>query len=386
MQLFNVLEGLKLPSYQANQYTFRSQLNVLFVNPEATGGNFYKMMLPYAVLRNTQIVSTAMTGWNKYNPVKRFRTEDKAPLHSIQIVWSDTIVLPFTNQPVHEFVEMAKTINPNTIVIMHVDFDFIDLPKTHPLKDAFGVDKVDVIINNIKACDKIIVSNAKLASHLIARLQEKGHEISRDKFGVQLLCADEELMLDGVRLKPSKDDVFTLCVLAGDNQWNDIEACIPALLEVKKKHKNNLKIVFFGINKNKEGWGKLVKGLEYIPEGAVPIWKYYAKLADINPHAVLVPSDCSEYTQRSTDYKRFIDCALLGLPIITPKTNPFDVLLKHNETGYLYQNDSELKTILDDLIANPKQPQQVGGSAKVYVEDHLSYNRDKIQRLINLLG
>ena len=386
MQLFNVLDNLKLPANQAVQYAYRSNLNILFVNPEATGGNWYKMIVPFTILKNTSVVNTAISGWEKYNPIKRFRNEDKSPLNSVQIIWADTMVLPFTNQPLSEFIDMAKTINPNVIVVYHIDFDFLDLPATHPLKDAFTLDKNNVIIANIKAADKVVVTNSKLATHLITRLQEMGHEISRDKFGVQLLCYDEDLFLDGVRFKPSKDDTFTLCVLAGDNQWSDIEAAIPMLIEAKKKHKNNLKIVFFGINKNKNGWTKLVKGLEYIPEGAEPIWKYYQTLADINPHLVLIPSDKSDFTLRSADYKRFIDCAMLGYPVITPKTNPYDVLIKHGENGFVYENDQEFASILDTLIDNPKDAEIVGGAAKVYVEDNFSYNRDKLQRLINLLG
>lgn len=386
MQLFDVLESLKLSANQASQYVYRSKLNVLFVNPEATGGNFYKMMLPFEVLKTTSVVSTAITGWSKYNPIKRFRSDDKSPINSYQVVWSDTIVIPFTNQPLYEFMEMAKIINPNTLIHYHIDFDFIDLPKTHPLKDAFSKDKVDTIIKNIRAADKVVVTNAQLATHLITRIQEMGEEVSRDKFAVQLLCADEEVMLDGIRGTKPKDSVFNLCVLAGDNQWSDIEWCMPYLLEAKKKHKNNLKIIVFGVNKNKEGWNKIVKGLEYVPEGAVPIWKYYHKLADLNPNLVLVPSDLSEYTQRSADYKRFIDCGLLEIPIITPKCNPYDVLIKHGENGYLFENGKEFNEVLDKLIAEPNLAVQVGGAAKVYVEDNLTYNRDKLQRLINLLG
>ena len=182
MQLLNVLEAIKLPANQATQYVYKSELNILFVNPEATGGNFYKMLLPYAVLKNTQVIATPLTGWDKYNPIKRFRNEDKRPIGSVQVVWADSIVFPFTNQPLHEFMEMVRTINPNAIFIYHIDFDFINLPKNHPLKDAFPREKIDVVIKNMMSADKVVVTNGKLAAHLITSLQEMGNEISRDKF------------------------------------------------------------------------------------------------------------------------------------------------------------------------------------------------------------
>lgn len=381
------LETISLPVYQSQQYLQKGELNVLFVNPETTGANLYKMLLPYVVLKGTGVVHTAITGVERYNPTKRFRSDSRKPVNSLQVLWSDTIVIPFTNQDITEFMEMARTVNPNTKIVIHVDFDFIDLPQQHPLKDAFSQDKIDNVVKNILFADKVVVSNPALARHLLNRLPEMGHEIDRDKLGVQLLCVDPELMLDGVNLPKNKNnELFTLCVLAGDNHLADMKAAIPLLLEAKKKNRNTLKIVFFGVNKNKEPFPKMVKGLEYVPEGAVPIWKYYERLAEINPNAVFIPSDESEFSQRSNGYKRWLDASMLEIPVISPKTLPLEPLVKQNENGWLYSSEVEFHAIINNLIKHPEMCVSAGKAAKMMVDENFSYTNDKLQRLINLIG
>lgn len=387
MQLNQILDFLMEPNHQAQQYLLQSDLNVLFINPEATGANFYKIFVPFWVLKKAQPLSTAITGWTKFNPVKRFKNDSKTPIRSRQIVWADTIVIPFTNQPLKDFMEASRIVNPNTRILFHVDFDFIDIPEDHPLKEAFDTDSINNVIQNIMSCDTTVVSNPKLASHLITRLKELGHEADRDNFAVQLLCVDEETMLDGVQQPKSKDpDHFNLLVLANDNQISDMETISKALIKAKEKHGNYLKIIYFGANKNKPRFERAVKGLQYIPEGAVPVWKYYEKLAKINPNAVIIPSDRTEWSIRSTDYKRFLDCSLLKIPVLTPKVHPMDVLIENGQNGLFYESDNELLQHIDSLIGDRKLGASIGDAAYNFVENNFSYNRDKMQRIINLIG
>lgn len=387
MTLQQSLDNILYPYYQEQQYLYRSNLNVLFISPEATGGNYYRMIVPYWVLKKTGVVNTAITGWSKYNPAKRFRNEEKTPIRSKQILWADTIVFPFTNQPLKDFFEVCRTLNPNARLVYHVDFDFLEMPEKHPLKDAFTNKAVNDIIDNIVSADTTVVSNNLLATFLITKLQELGHEVDRSKFAVQILCYDDEVFLQNVDKPTDKDpEHFNLMVLAGDNQISDIKSVIDLLKEAKAKHGKTLKITFFGANKNKEGFSSMVKGLEYIPEKAVPIWNYYKKLAEINPDAVIIPSDQTEWTIRSHDYKRFIDCSILDFPTICPNCAPLNVIIKHGENGYLYNNRDEFHTVLDGLISDKALANTVGIAANDTAMQNFFYNKDKLQRLINLLG
>lgn len=393
MKLFDKLQGLENPDIEAKQYLFGSQLNILYINPEATGANFYKLFVPCELLARTDVVCTAMGGWQKYNPVKRFRSEDQKPLDSWKIRWADIIVIPFTNQDMSQFMQFAKAIKESMggqqlRIVFHLDFDFTSIPKNHPLKDAFGEKEIDNIYKNIFFADKVVVTNGALASHVISTIRETGQEVDREKFGVQTLSYDPMLFLDRSELtqKERDSDYFNLVVLAGDNQLDDINAVIPLLLEAKKKYGKVLKIIFFGVNKNKEQFSKMVKGLEYIPHGAVPIWKYYSTLSELNPDLVLIPSDLSEYSTRSNDYKRFIDCGILGIPVITANVNPYDKIITHGENGFVYDTPESFDESLAILMSNRDASKEVGQQAKEFCEDNFEFNQQKLQKLLELMA
>jgi hypothetical protein len=359
---------------------------VLFIHPEATGANFYKIFVPFWVLKQTNVVNTALSGWSKYNPIKRLRTDERFPIRSTQILWADTIVFPFTNQPLKEFYEAVKTINPNCRIVFHVDFDFLDMPQGHPLKDAFDDKSTVYALENAVYSDCAVVTNPLLATRLMTKAMELGYELNRERLAVQLLCYDDDVFMRNTSVNMDKSDLFNLVVLAGDNQILDVKATMPLIKEAKKKHGKSLKITFFGMNKNKEDFQKLVKGLEYVPEKAVPVWDYYATLNSLKADLVLIPNDGTEWSQRSHDYKRFVDCSMLNLPVITSNNAPFNVVMKDNETGFLYDTDAGFMKVLDTCIGDKNKLQEVGAAANSVVEQNFFYAQDKLQRLINLLG
>lgn len=379
------LNNLLIEPFNDAQFNQRNDWNILYVSCETSGANFYRILNPYNALPNTSVVSTALTYWMRYNPQKRFSIPEEHPaLTEKQLIWANTIVIPFITQPISEFVQEAKMINPEVIICYHVELDFINIPDKNPIKTFFSDEVQKTIIDNITIADKVIVTTPLLATYLLTYMQEVGIELDKKKLSVQLLLADSPLFLENVDMMPKDKAVFTLTVLATNWQMNDIDAVLPMLKNAKKKHGKALKIVFFGINKNADGFDKKMKGLEYIPEKPVPIWEYYKKLNEINSNAVLIPSDASEWTQRSADYKRFIDSSILKTPIITKNVAPYNLVATQNETSFLYDTEEQFLSLLDKLIADPAKAEAVGISANTLIIQNFSFTNDKLQKLIDL--
>lgn len=385
------LEKLNNPAYENSQYVDNDTLHILFVNPEATGANFYKIFAPYQLLKYTKVVETALCGWRKYNPVKRFRNEDKVPISSNKIRWADSMVIPFTNDDITRFMQDCRLRqDPSRVglrIIYHIDFDFYNIPDKHPLKDAFTPEKVANVEKNLLFADSVICTSMPLLTSIVSRLRESGEEIPKDKFLCQFPTVDTDLFLGENKPITEKDkEYFNLVVIAGDNQILDLQPLIPMLKEVKKKHGKAVKVIIFGVNRNKNGFEKMVKGLEYIPVGAVPIWKYYSQLIELNPDLVVIPSDKSEFSLRSNDSKRWIDCAMLNIPTISPVESIADVRIEHGVNGYEYADGKKFLETIDELVADKSKAFEVGKVANDLCEKNFSYTTEKLQRLLNLLG
>ncbi len=388
-QLKQRLEALKQPGLQAAQYGYSGPLNYLFVEPELSGASFYKIVLPYYMLSSMTDMGAALTGWHPYHPIKRFQEREPVPLNSYHILWADTLILPFTLQDLTGFMEAVRTINQATRIVYHVDFDFTNVPHGTYLSYYVGHNQVRDVLGNILAADKVLTSSAPLASRLLTKMQEMGEEVTREKFGVQLLCMAPDVQMEGISQNQEqlKDDFFNLVVIAGDYQLHDLASSIPALRKMKEKHGERLKITLFGANKNRgiHEFKEMVGDLKFNYHGPVPIWSYFATLSSMAPDLVLIPCDFSDFSVVSMDYKRYLDAAMLGCPVAAPAIQVFQTIIKNGENGYLYSGLNELEPMLDQIISTPKNI-KVGQQVRDYAEANFSFNHDRLQRLINVMG
>ena len=86
--------------------------NVLFINPQLNGRHFYKYLLPYLCMYEYDAWATAVTGVDRYKPFKEYEPI-KIPLNSLQILWADVIVFPFTFDDLTESYNNLRKINAN---------------------------------------------------------------------------------------------------------------------------------------------------------------------------------------------------------------------------------------------------------------------------------
>lgn len=382
--------------------------NVFWVSPESTGTNWYTMAVPYMAFleyaQNSATVGAAMTGWRQFNPVKRFYA--KAIEHSFtttEIALATTIVIPFTNTPFSEFARTAKEINPLLHIVYHVDFDFTNLPAGHIYEAAFDQTEIRDCINNIAASDKVIVTTAKMATRIIEIMREAGHEYDRDRVGVQLLLYNPELQLSSIAVKESEsteteettksdNESLSVVVICGDHQLHDLKHVVKDLIKVKNIAGKGVKFTIFGCNKNRKGFDKIVAGLEYRPAGAVRLVNYWAKLKQLNPDLILIPSDFSQFSETGMDYKRYLDAATIGCPVLAPKLPVFEIIIKDGENGYLYDlskgtgDESELVKKLILAVSEKQRLKIAGKEASEYAGKHFQPTPEQLQRLLILWG
>ena len=110
--------------------------NVLFINPQLNGRHFYKYLMPYLCMYEYDAWATAITGIDKYKPIKEYESV-KIPLNSMQILWADYIVFPFTFDDLTESYKNLRKINPQVNIVFNVDFNYYELSKQHSLYNDF---------------------------------------------------------------------------------------------------------------------------------------------------------------------------------------------------------------------------------------------------------
>lgn len=180
--------------------------NILFTNLSMSGRNFYRYILPYTVLFEYDVCSTALLGLEKFSEHKQYMELDTR-LNSRQILWADYIVIPFTPKPLIDVYSRIKQINPDISIIFNVDFNYYRLSSSHPYYEMFGTDDaIDSIEDNIFYSDIMLTTNTKLAEFILDKFK---NDLNKTKYNginslVEIGCfpilIDEQVVLENLEI------------------------------------------------------------------------------------------------------------------------------------------------------------------------------------------
>lgn len=357
-----------------------TEYRIFVISPELTGTNFYRFILPGMALNTSDNFSVAFSEIRKHTTNQRF-FPPTSEIGSFEIGWARTIIFPFTLHPMKKVFEEIRMINPEVRISFSIDFNFLRIPATHPYYNFFSEKELKNVIENMAHSDKSIVGNKNLITTLARDFSANEINFDINKISCVYLCTDECVLDDALRTE-KKSDGFHLMILCNNYQFESFKDCVPSLAKLKEKFGKKLKLSTFSLNPTKPGFSSLMQGIEHQSITPVLLSKYYSQLSILSPDAVLVPNMEDEFSQTSDDYKRYLDCSLLGIPIVTKNLFPFNQVISHEKNGWLYSTDDELEVIMANLISSPEIAVSAGQAARGMVHENFSFNQSNLQRII----
>jgi hypothetical protein len=260
-QLAELRKSLQNQNYYQNQIKGVQKRRIVFINPQESGRELYKSILPYHHMYDGN-TGTCFTGLTRYDVNKQITDIDMV-LYASQIKWATSIIVPFTSQPMVETMPMEegfdpslqtkrlysqiKEINPKAQIVFMVDFNFWEIEEGHPLHHVFSDPKViSEVEKNLFFADKVLVSNHKLYEYII----ERGNELMQNKYkgmefkvrlGVMPFFIDEKFVLENLE----QDENFSS--FSGEASTPPEEEFTPPTLDevftfYKKLAKRNKKV------------------------------------------------------------------------------------------------------------------------------------------------
>lgn len=206
--ILDLTKAIKNNEFYNNQYKIHGlKKNILFVNPQLSGKQLYKYIIPYFNLYNDEVV-TSITGVDKFNKDNHLLTDPQDwNLQEREIAWADFIVFPFTTQslkPIYDFIrQIDQRIGVYTEIIFNIDFNYYELSDLHPFKKHFTNEIIDIIEQNVINSDIMVVTNALLQEYMIDKFQTLYYEkYSDSETFFQIVCmpmiCDNEIMLENI--------------------------------------------------------------------------------------------------------------------------------------------------------------------------------------------
>jgi glycosyltransferase involved in cell wall biosynthesis len=385
--LNDIFRDIQDDNYFQNQFKeIHWNKNVLFINPQLNGRHFYKYLLPYLCMYEYDAWSTAVTGIDRYKPNKEYETI-KIPLNSMQILWADTIVFPFTFDDLTESYSNLRKINPNVNIVFNVDFNYYELSKNHPLYKEFNEKKaIENIEKNVFYSDLTLTTNTKLTDVILDKFKELSSTKFKDKesyvtIGTFPLFIDGDVILENLELQNRKLPIeeqskVRVGIIATNYTWEDVNSYKEQLQKIQNELGDKVKFYVFGFDgidhQTKKSCFPENFKFEYVKPATIV--HYFKQLKNIQLDVLFIPLRKNNFNETSENYNKFLEAGLLGVPTIVYDIFPYNKIVKNGDNGVLLSKKDDLIERLKFFSENKNELSRMGKNANKYVLDNFSIN------------
>lgn len=165
-------------SFYEDQFKGLAKKHILFMTCQLSKKDLYTKILPFINMYDVNDTITALIGINKYNPEDQLTEIDLFFNNITDIMWADVIVIPFTTKPLKPFYDKVREVNPGVKIVFWVDFNYYELPPTHPYKKIFTTEAIETVEDNIWMADMCKVSSVALHRYLSHKL---ANEVAKNR-------------------------------------------------------------------------------------------------------------------------------------------------------------------------------------------------------------
>ncbi len=169
-------------------------------------------------------------------------------------------------------------------------------------------------------------------------------------------------------------------IVASKFYHDDIRAYAKELRAIKEKYGDNFQLVVFGYNGEDEAYpNNALEGIEHEYVRPVTINHYFKTLYSLKLDALFIPLRKTEYNETSENYNKFIEAALLKVPVITYNIFPYSELLTNESDGFMINKKAELIELIGRLIDDPSILKKAGQTAMELALDNFCFHDNNME-------
>lgn len=320
---------------------------ITFFLPVVGTDSFYKMLLPAMALnKHSKIFRCILYGISM--PIEDKLIDDYDLHISEEIIHeTDVFVFPFLTQDLMPVIAEVKRIYPEKKIMYQIDFNFLQLPATHQLMEVYDTQK-QVIINNIRNVDQIIVFNEQLNWFLFDKLKDQMK-------GCGTLIRTQPILfnpeyLNNLQDNAEKFDKFRIGIYIDKTNIHDLSHLEKLITKLKKKYGDKIEFVCFGPDKiDVSEWPVTFHLLK-------DIFTRYQSLYDLNLNLCIISYKNTLFNTTTFNVERYIEMSSLGIPVMVCNLPPYITdkshVVQHEINGIVCIQPTdwinELTKIMDD--------------------------------------
>jgi len=364
--------------------------NILFINPQLNGRHLYKYLLPYLFMYEYNAWATAITGIDRYKPYKEYEPI-KIPLNSLQILWADYVVFPFTFDDLTESYKNLRKINPSINIVFNVDFNYYELSKNHFLfKDFQNRNATENIEKNIFYSDLTLTTNTKLTEVILDKFKELSESKFKDEksyvsIGTLPLLIDTEIILENIekstqQLTLEEQKPLRVGIIATNYTWEDLTSYKEQFNKVQKELGEKVKFFVFGFDGIDYQTGKSCFPEGFVFEHIKPstIVHYFKQLRNLQLDLLFIPLRKNTFNETSENYNKFLEAGLFNVPTMVYDIFPYNQIIKNGDNGVLLSKKDDFIERLKFFVENKNELKRMGQSVNKFIYENFNVNEQSI--------
>lgn len=365
----------KYPSFNVND----NKIHVLFLSPCLNETGYYRMILPALELNRTDTHSAIIATIHKWDFNKMFDDYD-TPVDFRLVEWADYVVIPTMFTDAEYITKSMREINDDIEFVMDIDVNYHELPEYHPDYNKLTPEMKEMLIGNLSKVDILTAPNNQILNFYYDLIQKRDEEflLYFERFHNLLSNFTYEERSQINRNRGNKVRIGIILDASQENDLKTIETLIARLLE---KHKDKIEIILFGWSKKVAEQYGVLKDLRITYEKPVPFQEYHNRLNSLAFDIGLLPFTNNSYNASGKAFNRFLDFSANMIPVVAPKLQPYERIIKDGESGFIAANDDDWIAKSDELINNPTLRKDMGNYAHKIAWENFSYTPKAIQRL-----
>jgi len=264
---------------------------------------------------------------------------------------TDHFVFPFIAVSLRPIIEDIKLIKPAMKFSYYIDYNYYLLPESYPFSKEY-IQRVEMIEDNIRAVDQVIVTNKYLLDYIIEQIQKKyPGETFGTLFRYQRLFISPELFITDYANEAARGKIKAL-IIADEYQFSDVNYVLGILKAFKIKYKETFELVLLGWD-GKRNEKNYMKDFPFTYFARVPYSIYFETIKHIGPNVLIIPATKSKFNDTSKNYIKYLEFAHLNIPVIAPNILPYSDLITTNENGFLCDEKGAYAFQLETMFTEP---------------------------------
>jgi glycosyltransferase involved in cell wall biosynthesis len=356
------------------------KVHVLYVHCLINGTGWYRTILPYNALNESESHAAIIATIHKWDFTKEFNDYDN-PIDIELMEWADIIVFPALMIDFSFMMKQLKRVNQNLAFVMDIDTLYHELRPGHPVAKRTTECHLIHLIKNIARMDMVTAPTVGLLEYYQGKLSQL-FKYSNTAFELipNLLPASG---IPQAEIKYTSQKKIRIGIVGSSSIARDVLSIKETITSIIKAQPEQFELVLFGWNGKYQGQS-VFESLPIEIVKPVNIMDYYARLSTLSLDVALLPIEQVSHNLLGKSSIKYAELAAMGIPVIAQRSAPYKNIITDEENGVLAASKEQWIEALQSISSNRIKYKEIGQYARKSVLKNQTWTRLKSQALTKL--